>query len=577
MLPETYPAEGKSEAEHDVFELLRAQLSPDWTCLHSIGLARHERKVWAEIDFVLIGPPGIFCLEVKGGHVARGDGVWIFRNRHGNENTKREGPFEQVGSAAGALRGFFRRERRETLNSIVSYGVVMPDVACTMRGPDVDPEVVVDQTTIGEGMRRYTERLVEIWTPRYRQQRGCDPSELSRRDRDDIVALMRGDFDLVPSLPTRIGWAERELIRLTEEQSELLRRLEENPRVLVRGAAGTGKTVIAVEEASRAARSGARVLFLCFNRLLASSLQKSAPEGVTVATLHSFMSKLIRDAGLDGELPDADADDLYEHFFPVLSLEALAKPAAPELFDMLVVDEGQDILLDNYLDVLEQLVAGGLRQGRWRIFYDPQQNIFQGIGGPAMERLLSLNPTRYTLTVNCRNTEQVATATAMYSGCEGLESPVQGPKVETLWYRDEPDQRRTATNCVGRLLSQGVRPADITVLATDSLNKSCLAAGWSSDIGARLADATSGPVHDDGAVRFSTIQAFKGLESDAVVLLDAVTATDASRYLTYVGASRARIVLVILLDTRQSEEIAARYARFGEAAAAKASLEGAAP
>jgi hypothetical protein len=573
MLPDTYPSDGKSDAEHDVFENLRAELSHEWTCLHSIGLAGHERKVWAEIDFVLVGPPGVFCLEVKGGHVARGDGVWIFRNRHGKENTKREGPFEQVGSAAGALRGFFRRERRETLDSIVGYAVVMPDVACTMRGPDVDSEIVVDETTIGEGMHQFVDRLTQVWSKRYREKRGRDPRLLSRADRDDVVTLLRGDFDLIPSLPTRMGWAARELIRLTEQQSELLRRLDENPRVLVRGAAGTGKTVIAVEEASRAARAGSRVLYLCFNRLLAASLQDTVPEGVTVSTLHALMSKLIRQAGLDSELPDADETDLYEQFFPVLTLEALSRPTAPDPFDMLVVDEGQDILVDNYLDVLDQLLVGGLRDGRWRMFYDPNQNIFQGIGGPAMERLLSFNPTRYPLTVNCRNTEQVAAATAMFSGCGGLESSVQGPKVETVWYRDRADQRRTVTNCVRRLLSQGVPAREITILSTTSLRRSCLADGWAADVGARLADATAGPVLDDGAVRFSTIQAFKGLESDAVVLLDAVTADPSSRYLTYVGASRARALLAILLDAAESDEIADRYAKFGEAAAALAGPE----
>ena len=406
-------------------------------------------------------------------------------------------------------------------------------------------------------------------------QRGRDPRPLSRADRDEVVTLIRGDFDLIPSLPTRIGWATRELIRLTEQQSELLRRLEENPRVLIRGAAGTGKTVIAVEEASRAARAGARVLFLCFNRLLAASLQDTEPEGVTVSTLHALMSKLIRDAGLDSELPDADETDLYEQFFPVLTLEALSGPTAPAPFHMLVVDEGQDILLDNYLDVLDQLVVGGLRDGRWRMFYDPNQNIFQGIGAPAMERLLSFNPTRYPLTVNCRNTEQVAMATAMFSGCGSLESSVQGPKVETLWYRDRADQRRTATNCIRRLLSQGVPAREITILSTTTLRKSCLADGWPADVGARLADATAGAVQDDGAVRFSTVQAFKGLESDAVVLLDAVTADPSSRYLTYVGASRARTLLAILLDAAESDEIADRYAKFGEAAAELADPEAA--
>ena len=116
-------------------------------------------------------------------------------------------------------------------------------------------------------------------------------------------------------------------------KSDYLARLQENLRVLVRGGAGTGKTLLALEEAARAARSGARVLFLCFNRLLADSLVTAAPAGVTVSTLHSLMASLIRDAHLEGELPDADQSDLYEVFFPLLSLQALALPARPPPYD----------------------------------------------------------------------------------------------------------------------------------------------------------------------------------------------------------------------------------------------------
>jgi hypothetical protein len=570
MVPERPPDRAKSEAEHDVFELLRAQLSHEWTCLHSLGLAEHRRKIWAEIDFVLIGPPGIFCLEVKGGHVSRGEGVWVFRNRRGEENTKKEGPFEQVGSAAGALRAFFRKQDRSILHSIVGYGVVMPDVTFSIRAPDVDRDVLLDQAGFDAGIAPFVEHLEAVWHRRVRERSGREPVELTRAQRDGVLDLLRGDFDLVPSLPTRIGWAAKELIQLTGEQAMLLSRLEENPRVLVRGAAGTGKTVLALEEAGRAAtHDGARILYLCFNRLLAASLEQSAPDGVTVSTLHSLMSKLIHDAGLDGEVPDADENDLYELFFPILSLQALSMPTAPDPFDLLVVDEGQDVLLDNYLDVLDKLVTGGLHKGRWRMFYDPNQNIFDGVAAPAIERLLAYNPTRYPLTINCRNTDQVAAATAMLSGCVSLESSVQGPKVETLWYEGPSDQRRTASNCVRRLLSRGVRPSDIVILSTRTLARSCLAEGWQGNVGARLIEFLPGKLEDEGAVRFSTIGAFKGLESNAVVLLDAVTTAASSRYLTYVGGSRARVLLSVLLDKNDGEEVAARYAQFGEAAVAQ--------
>ena len=564
MIPPRFPDSWNSEAEHVVFEMLRDGLSNEWYCLHSVGLAKHKRKVWAEIDFVLVGPPGVFCLEVKGGYVGREDGIWIFRNRHGRESRKAEGPFEQVGSAAGALKAFFRTNQLLVLKSLVGYGVVMPDVACLMRGPDVDPEIVLDRTNIDARISSYVQHLVNVWGRRFREQYQTEPRTLSHGDRATILDSLRGDFDLVPSLPTRIGWVSNELVRLTAQQSDYLSRLEENPRILIRGGAGTGKTMLAIEEASRTAQSGARVLFLCFNRLLATSLNRESHDGVTISTLHSLMAGLINEAGIERELPDADESDLYEVFFPVLSLQALSSPDRQPPYDFLVVDEGQDVLLSNYLDVLDALLLGGLKDGRWRIFYDPNQNIFDGVGAAAMEEILSIHPTQLSLTVNCRNTEQVATGTAMLSGCSLVEASAQGPAIEILWYRDLIDEKRIVSNHVRRLLSQGVRPSDIVVLSLKTLKHTCLSDGWDGKVGAALRDVADGYPDDQGAIGFSTIAAFKGLEAEAIVLLDAVNANASSRYLTYVGASRAKTLLAIVLDQAQGEEFVARYAEFGD-------------
>jgi hypothetical protein len=80
MVPE-HPAETASGAEHAVFARIRDELSSEWIALHSVGLTIHEAKPWAEIDFVLIGPPGVFCLEVKGGIIEREAGVWYTMSR----------------------------------------------------------------------------------------------------------------------------------------------------------------------------------------------------------------------------------------------------------------------------------------------------------------------------------------------------------------------------------------------------------------------------------------------------------------------------------------------------------------
>ena len=100
MIPPFINPDVKSGAERRIFELLRdSEELSSYTCLHSFGLSRHSRKRQGEVDFVLVGNGSIICFEVKGGRVTRKDGIWLFKDRYGQENKKTEGPFAQVSTA----------------------------------------------------------------------------------------------------------------------------------------------------------------------------------------------------------------------------------------------------------------------------------------------------------------------------------------------------------------------------------------------------------------------------------------------------------------------------------------------
>ena len=86
---------GVTESEKEVFEIIqRAKDSAGFYCIHSVGLARHRRKSYGEADFIVIGPPGVFCLEVKGGHIRREGGMWEI-GWPGKSYDSVEGPFKQ--------------------------------------------------------------------------------------------------------------------------------------------------------------------------------------------------------------------------------------------------------------------------------------------------------------------------------------------------------------------------------------------------------------------------------------------------------------------------------------------------
>jgi hypothetical protein len=62
MLPPYLDDEVTSRAEKRLFALLRDDPGTEgWVCLHSLGLSRHVRRLYGEIDFVVIAPgEGIF-------------------------------------------------------------------------------------------------------------------------------------------------------------------------------------------------------------------------------------------------------------------------------------------------------------------------------------------------------------------------------------------------------------------------------------------------------------------------------------------------------------------------------------
>ena len=111
MIPSS-PSSGASNAERKVFYALKGSgIADDTVCLHSLGLPNHAYKACCELDFVLIGPDGLFALEVKGGGVSRNaKGEWIMTDRSGQEHRHREGPFRQVQGNLFALLDQMKRQ-----------------------------------------------------------------------------------------------------------------------------------------------------------------------------------------------------------------------------------------------------------------------------------------------------------------------------------------------------------------------------------------------------------------------------------------------------------------------------------
>jgi superfamily I DNA and RNA helicase len=239
-------------------------------------------------------------------------------------------------------------------------------------------------------------------------------------DAGTVVAAIAPDFRLIPLLSHQINEHELVLVRLTQEQLDIVDGLDAIARVAVQGPAGTGKTLVAAARASRLAVRGAKVLMLCYNVLLAEHIARSA-RVFSVYTFHSFCRHLCAKAGVPFAVPESDDDK--RRFFDEDCAQLLERvlPLVPEeRFDAVIVDEGQDFR-PAWWPVVQRLLRDPERGHLW-VFWDPHQNIFTARAAelPALAELPQLASDR---PLRLRAGERDAQAAP---GCAGRPGGISG-------------------------------------------------------------------------------------------------------------------------------------------------------
>lgn len=259
----------KSNAEKKMYDILQELDIEDAYVLHSLGLPRHQSKIYGEIDFVVVCKRGVACLEIKGGRVECRDGKWFFIDRYGIEHQKTEGPFAQVtGNMFSLLTELKKRFTRNPhmKNILVACGVVFPDIEFKSSTQEIIQEIIYDSST--KNITDYINKVFDYWGERQHRE----PAKLSKGDVKEIVNFLRGDFVFIPTLRDRLNTVEQRLIRLTNEQAQIMNALGKNSHLLIEGNAGTGKTLLATELAKERAEKGDKVLYLTFNKNLANTI-----------------------------------------------------------------------------------------------------------------------------------------------------------------------------------------------------------------------------------------------------------------------------------------------------------------
>lgn len=563
MIPAMCPEYTKSNAEREVFEFL-GKLDMPGVVLYSLQLHKHVEKIQSEIDFVVITNRGVLCLEVKGGEVNLNNGVWEFGSRGDRSSQKKEGPFEQASTAAYSLRSYvydnYGKEIGKNIKRcLYGHGVLFPDIIFRERGPEINNEIICDRSGKHD-LGQFITGLYDYWEKKLAERVHIDQSRIIRLNNNEISILegfLRKTFIIEKEQDCyNFKAVDGRLNQLSEEQMRIFRYGIQNPRQLVSGVAGTGKTIIAICHAVEQAKAGDRVLFICFNKLLADWVDKEITyrlsdvnNKVKVINFHNLLLEVV---GCD--IPSDNLSMFYNEELPAQFLDKLEYEPLDEA-DLLIIDEGQDLFMADYILCLDKMVKGGLENGRWITFYDEFQNIYlrqQFIEGVEMMR--SFSPFMGTLETNYRNSRQIHDANHKITSIEnGRFNGIDGDEVAYFGYQNNEEAKKELKNIVKSLVKQKVSFEDIVILSPYKFHHSIIEGNRYLFEGITQIQPMQNEKGDitklaPGTIRFSTIYSFKGMESHVIILIDINKQDEEAMRLYYTGISRAKSKLFVLYD-----------------------------
>ena len=516
-----------TNSEREVWERLRDQLGEHDVLFANVRLTDTDRD--HEADLVVAMPDfGIVVLEVKGAGIRHAeDGWWM---SYDGEDRPVD-PVAQARGAKYAIRRYVEHHPRwGTIGRVAwAHGVVTPytDFGADFHLPDLPRTALHDKSDLDTLVGRLRRNIDH-------QQHGQPAPDLTAVEA--LVACLTGPVT-TPAMADFSDERADAIDRMTEEQAALLKVIRLLNRVEIRGGAGSGKTVLALQQAKELTRGSGgrapqRVALLCYSLGLAQHLKTQVASWnrrhrpAFVGTFHEF--------GKQWGAPDGDrADsDFWETHLPALMADLAAQQPENQRYDAIVVDEAQDFADSWWAAVLAALKDE--EQGGLHVFSDENQRIFGRFGRPPVP-LVPL-----VLDHNLRNTKQIHETFGPLAPSRMYSKGGDGPSVRFVPCATE-DALDVADDEVDALLEAGWEPGHVALITT----------GRRHPVQVERADFHGQEGYWrtwwDDDVFYGHVLGCKGLERRAVVLCVNESGThDRGKERLYVGMSRATDQLVVV-------------------------------
>ena len=567
------PRFGANVSETKLFEAFTGKASSKpWTLVHSVQIGRDPDVLAGEADFfVLVPGAGIVAIEAKSPtQVTYKNGDWFLE---GTPKPKKS-PLDQASRARAAMRKFISEIGIDSeipiarLVWFTSLGRHQFDPVSKGDFQFLEWELAwkQDLDKPAEAIERVLESFLKHHSGSTILQ--YEPSQFTSELVDKIANSIFADFSVSQDPRDLAKDRANERAQLIKEQFEILDALEDNRHIYLEGSAGTGKSFLIAEAATRSRSAGKRTLVTCWNILMAEELSRQMPHSADINfVVQDINAIMLSFAGLS-ENPEGSGSSWYEVELPKLALAGLNRQPFLGNFSSIFIDEFQDLVgkfhVLNFIFSLSKnkkitdttiVLAGDERQ---QILVDAKGEI----GAYATAKTLIPDLTKFKLRANTRMTPKLHQDMTSLLGLDlGVTKHRQSKDKTGGLFVVESKGGRQTKHLVATLkeLLSSYDAEDIRVLSPFGAQSSLVGKIFQSDpkspddrwLAANMRHASS-----SGKIRWRSIAKFKGLESEVVVITD--VGNEAAEFFAsrgqsaqdwlYVGISRARHRCVILSD-----------------------------
>lgn len=357
----------------DIVETL-SKSKYDWYVWYSMKLPFHDNsnvkraKADAELDFIIVSEFGIIVLEVKGGNIFVDQGRFCFKDGR-RKKWLNQNPFEQVkGYKYTLMNKVFPNFKHVQFCEAVSF----PTTKIAIENTIYDSQLIYSDYTKRNRFKNIEKFFLHIYDYTKNRLERIHPIRFSKLTKSEIDTIINTFNPVVQD--TNLFQTHDSLEWLKERNLEILYSLSENPRLMIEGAPGTGKTTMAMAYAEM--QVGRKGIYMCWNLLLCGyNAQRFKELNVNIDCI-TFTQFVV------DNLPGVDEGELY-YLEPAKfanyikdTIEHLQNEGTLPNYDYMIIDEAQD-LFDRNLHLMMHKLCGdhnGMKQGNIILLYDLDQS-----------------------------------------------------------------------------------------------------------------------------------------------------------------------------------------------------------